>query len=200
MFSRFIFDCVRRDRRDGEKNQRKTEEKPYLRQISDVICIEKQFFQTPWEALQFFGYTLQRTMPFIHRLHLAIAAFEYWNALEHFHALNDAAPFPTTDNKLLLFFFASLLQFVFDFFFSSSIFLFFFFRAHFLINGFFFITFCVRQICWAAWNINLCIGVGVDADENHIINATDTIADNLLNFLVAPKLSAPPDSGTICIV
>lgn len=80
-------------------------------------------------------------MPFIHRFHLAIAAFEYWNALEHFHALNVAALF-SHDNKL--FFFSRLtflIRFRFLFFF---LFFYFFLSLSTLFDKWFFLYYFLR--------------------------------------------------------
>lgn len=55
----------------------------HLWQISNVICIEQQLLETPRVTQDFLWHVGQRAMSLIHKLHLTIAPFEDWNALEH---------------------------------------------------------------------------------------------------------------------
>lgn len=55
----------------------------YLWQISNVICVQQQLLQASGVAQNVFGHIGQGAMPLIHELHLTIASFEDWNALEH---------------------------------------------------------------------------------------------------------------------
>lgn len=50
-----------------------------------MVSIQQQFLQAARISQYFFWNAGQRTMSFVDELDLPIAAFKYWNALEHFH-------------------------------------------------------------------------------------------------------------------
>lgn len=57
----------------------------YLGQFTQMVSIQEQLLQTARVSKYFFWNAGQRAMSFVDELDLPIAAFKYWNALEHFH-------------------------------------------------------------------------------------------------------------------
>lgn len=55
----------------------------YLGQVSDMVGIQKKFFQTPGISKNIFGNCWKRAVPLINILNLPIAAFEDWDAAKH---------------------------------------------------------------------------------------------------------------------
>lgn len=55
----------------------------HLWQIANMICVEQQLFEASRVPQNFFWNGWKRAMTLIHKLHLTIASFEDWNALEH---------------------------------------------------------------------------------------------------------------------
>lgn len=59
------------------------DEGTHLGQVANVIGVEQELLQTPCIAEYVLGHGRQRAVALVHEFHLAVAALEYWNALEH---------------------------------------------------------------------------------------------------------------------
>jgi hypothetical protein len=55
----------------------------HLWQIPNVICVQQELLEAPRVPQNVLGNVGQRAVTLVHELHLSIASFEDWNALEH---------------------------------------------------------------------------------------------------------------------